>query len=173
MFETVSRRKVICDGGNELLRVDISYPRFDGKERINMLYESICDRAAEYCFERISHIAREACAEGVCRPFLYSLSCKVILEWEALVSVELSASLRRRGERRPMSVFSDIQWWQTEDEIMIPPIWALREYCQHQDCFDKMGKDSVVVNERGSLFLADRKNKIELEKLQPKNDKCH
>ena len=168
MFEIVSRRKVICEGGNELLRVDISYPRFEGKERINALYVSMCDRAAEYCLERISQIAREAFAEGDRHPFLYSLSCKVVLEWERLVAVELAASLRRRGERTPMSGFSDIQWWQTEDEIMIPPIWALREYCQHQECFEKAGRDSVVVIERGKMFLTDRKNKFELEKLQPK-----
>lgn len=126
MAELFQKSGRACVAGVEVLRWRISLPMRG--EAIAAFYEEIGRRAVAFCERALREHAEQAFAlsdnenKRFSFPaFSYRLEGRVTYEDEEVLSVCLTAELRRRGERSCLGFFEQGQVFEKKSGLLLPP----------------------------------------------------
>lgn len=126
-------KKLCASDGGELLRYSLSYPEIIGEQggikKINDFYRTIREGCESFCIGELSAFCEKKRAEcGIYRPYSYRLGCAVSFEDENIVSVIMSASLKRQGDTCFVGEYTSAQVFSKSDGMLIPPSLILKKY---------------------------------------------
>ena len=173
-IETVRKSSRVCKNGNEVLKINVKYPKADVLPKIESFYSSLCDSAISFCGERIAEIAiknyEEDMKNGVFFVgYKYSLSAQVLIASQDIFVIRTRAELCRGGKILSGMSFGDIQWWEIGCGNMVPPRYALKKYFEWQKDFSKIKNGSCILIEKNCLILHEKGRKIDLGEMKLKN----
>ena len=175
-IETVRKSSRVCKNGNEILKINVRYPKVELCSKIESFYATLADRAISFCGERIAEIAiknyEEDMKNGVFFVgYKYSFSAKVLVCSQEILVIRTRAELCRGNEMISGASFSDIQWWEIDGGNMVSPSYALKKYFEWHKELSKIKKGSYITIEKNCLILLEKGKKINLGEMQLKKGK--
>lgn len=157
-------KKLHAGDGGELLRYSLTYPEFsgnsDGIKKINDFYKTIREGCEDFCMGELPAFCETKRAEdGIYRPYSYRLGCAVSFEDENIVSVIMSASLKRQGDACFVGEYTSAQVFSKSDGLLIPPSLILKKYApdiKHPKKYIRKNKlKGICLAEQGVACLRD------------------
>ena len=158
--------------GIVMLRYRISLPSFEGYERINKFYETLTQKASDFCIGELKNYANErfkGCDRSDKRfryePLRYYLDGETFSDREDVIFVKLSAVLKKGSEEISRSY--DAHAWDTDDQKLLSPAAVSKLYFPRMRSPVKLRKADGAFVKDGRLFVC-RGNSIEEISIEDK-----